>query len=895
VIRRANETVVSSANGGPVRRQSIVLLGVLALVATGVSPMVAQAASIYDLLVSASANRTSAAPLQGRSVGGAIYVFVSPATGVTQVRFYLDDSQRTGTPIKIEGVAPWDFAGTAANGSANPFSTTALADGQHTITVAVDKSGGGTDIVTATFAVSNGAPPPSTFSLQTSSSPDRASPSALDGKTVGGSIYVFVSPATGATQVRFYLDDPQRTGSPIKTEGAAPWDFAGTATNGTANPYATTTLANGPHAITAGVDKSGGGTDVLTATFTVANGGPPPPEADQIHLAWTGSSATTLTVVWRTLDTTVPSVVQYRKTGDTSWQSATGALRTSGTPGTLHEVTLGSLTPSTAYEYQVQSSATDWSPIASARTAPAPGPADFDFVYVADTGLIGRTDGLATGTQQVRDEIAKVNPLLVLGGGDYAYFDTDKRYGTLEKTIDAWFNQMQPIVSRSMFMPTYGNHEVVLGEGFSNWSARFPTPAGWNGRRNYSFDVGNVHFTSILAVADTGPLEQASVDWIEGDLAAAEAAGQRWLIPFMHVPGFGDGTNHPANATVRGQLAPIFERHGVKLVIASSDQAYERSYPLKSVTSSTWTRTSTATDCYTTTDGVTWVKVSPGGKLSNISGNFSPFGTSPPPSWTAYRDNTSHVFARVRVGAAGTLAFEAWGVKGDGSPAFLKDSFRYTTGTCSTVPALSFTPDTLSFTAQQGGTAGSKTATLAASDGSAASFTLSESSSWLSVSPGSGQTPGTITLTADPAGLAPGSYTASVTAAASGYTSGTLAVTLTVTGAGTTYTLLVSKSANRSSAVPLAAATASGNIYVFTSPDTSGIARVRFFLDNPQMIGTPRRTESSAPYDFAGGTTTNASPFDTKTIANGSQTITAAIDFTAGGTNVVSATFTVAN
>ena len=113
------------------------------------------AASSYDLLVSGAANRSSASRLQASSVSGTIYVFVSPETGVTQARFYLDDPQRVGSPIKIEGAAPWDFAGTASNGNANPYSTTALANGQHAITVAIDKSGGGTDLVSASFTVLN--------------------------------------------------------------------------------------------------------------------------------------------------------------------------------------------------------------------------------------------------------------------------------------------------------------------------------------------------------------------------------------------------------------------------------------------------------------------------------------------------------------------------------------------------------------------------------------------------------------------------------------------------------------------------------------------------------------------------------------------------------------------
>ena len=87
-------------------------------------------------------------------MSGTIYVFVSPETGITQVRFYLDDPQRTRTPIRVENLAPFDFAGTGGNGAASPYGTTALANGQHTITAAIDRSGG-TDVVSSTFTVFN--------------------------------------------------------------------------------------------------------------------------------------------------------------------------------------------------------------------------------------------------------------------------------------------------------------------------------------------------------------------------------------------------------------------------------------------------------------------------------------------------------------------------------------------------------------------------------------------------------------------------------------------------------------------------------------------------------------------------------------------------------------------
>lgn len=93
---------------------------------------------------------------------------------------------------------------------------------------------------------------------------------------------------------------------------------------------------------------------------------------DQIHLAWVESPPTSLTVVWRTVDTAVPSLAEYRPAGAAAWQRAKGAIRPSGTTGALHEVTLRALKPSTRYEYRVKGPGETWSGVHSARTAPPP-------------------------------------------------------------------------------------------------------------------------------------------------------------------------------------------------------------------------------------------------------------------------------------------------------------------------------------------------------------------------------------------------------------------------------------------------------------------------------------------------------------------------------------------
>jgi hypothetical protein len=416
---------------------------------------------------------------------------------------------------------------------------------------------------------------------------------------------------------------------------------------------------------------------LLIAAATAADDQAP----DQIHLAWTGDTATTMTVVWRTRDSGVNSVVEYRKQGETKWLRATGALRPSGTTGKLHEVTIRQLRPATRYEYRVAGMANSWSPANSFATAHT-GSAPFEVVFVADTGMDGRADGLSTGTKEVIEEVAKLNPLLILWGGDAVYYNTDKRYGTLDNTIDAWFNMVMPFAVKAPMMPTYGNHEIFLKEGYLFWAERNPTPEGHDNRRYYSFDVGDVHFTSILAAdSETGSFPATVLRWLEADLEKAKKDGKKWLIPYLHVAPFSDGSNHPSNLNYRSQLGPIFEKYGVRLVLTCHDQSYERTWPMRGVPGNI-EFTSKNKECAGGSDGTVYLKIGPGGKQSNINGRFADFKTNPPPAYTAFRDNTAHHFGRlffdrdeVRVEVLGVLR---------GKPTVVQDQFRYTLGTCAT-------------------------------------------------------------------------------------------------------------------------------------------------------------------------------------------------------------------
>ena len=185
---------------------------------------------------------------------------------------------------------------------------------------------------------------------------------------------------------------------------------------------------------------------------------------------------------------------------------------------------------------------------------------------------------------------------------------------------------------------------------------------------------------SILAAdSESGALPETVLRWIDTDLEKARKAGRKWLVPYLHVALFSDGSNHPSNLDYRRQLGPIFEKHGVRLVLTAHGQSYERTFPLRGLPDRIEV-TSQAKDCYGASDGAVYLKVGPGGKLSNINGRFADFKTNPPPPHTAFRDNTAHHFAR--------LMFEPESVRVQiiavlrGKPAWVQDEFLYTLGSC---------------------------------------------------------------------------------------------------------------------------------------------------------------------------------------------------------------------
>lgn len=323
---RLGRAIVDQGSKRAARPSALSVLLACLLLFSLAGPAAAQATD--ELQVSLSPDRSSPTPLEGAALSGNVYIFVPAAAGITRVRFFVDDPNMAGSPRTIERSAPWDFAGTANNGTAIPFNASNLPSGSHVVTASIDRSDGSTLAVSATFSVGDSSPPPSgAHQLEVSLSPDRSSPTPLEGAVLAGNVYIFVPPATGISRVRFFLDDPQMTGPPRLIEKNGPWDFAGTATNGNAKPFDVSPLSPGPHVVTAAIDLSDSTTDIASGTFsTRALAFDPPSGSFSLDPGQTSSTQTVLS-------TNGGASTSFSLSETTSWLSVSPTNGT--TPATI--------------------------------------------------------------------------------------------------------------------------------------------------------------------------------------------------------------------------------------------------------------------------------------------------------------------------------------------------------------------------------------------------------------------------------------------------------------------------------------------------------------------------------------------------------------------------------
>jgi hypothetical protein len=101
--------------------------------------------------------------------------------------------------------------------------------------------------------------------------------------------------------------------------------------------------------------------------------------------------------------------------------------------------------------------------------------------------------------------------------------------------------------------------------------ARFPRMA------NYSFDYGDAHFLCLDSNLYVNPNDASLHGWIASDLSGTNAL---WRFVVFHHPPFNVGDQHYAAQHMR-VLSPLFEKHGVDVVLSGHEHNYQRPRPLK--------------------------------------------------------------------------------------------------------------------------------------------------------------------------------------------------------------------------------------------------------------------------------------------------------------------------
>lgn len=412
-----------------------------------------------------------------------------------------------------------------------------------------------------------------------------------------------------------------------------------------------------------------GGDDWLLHLSKSGSGTP-----EQIHLSWSQDASSSMTATWHTRFGNNPALAEVRPLGKKKFQKHQGTTSPSPGSGWIHRVTIEGLNPDTQYEYRLSSDrgiSPAFSETKSFRTAPNKD-ASFSFGFITDTGLPGRLDGNATGTLAIRDLLIQHDPLLVLGCGDYAYANRDARFANVGEAADRWFQEYEPLLSQVPFMSQYGNHEIFLDETFEDWSPRFAHPPSVGVGKSYSFDVGSAHFAAFFMV-DKAPSD-VELQWLDQDLQAARARGQKWLIVYHHEPVYAYGRSHPSKLHIAERIIPILEKNKVDLNLSSHDQNYERTLPLLGHPSAPKIQSSHR-DNYVQGQGVVYCKISPSGKKSETGNRFSEF-LVPQQDFMAFRRTGKHHYGIVTVEGTKALQVDVYSLEDHAKVSEMIDSFR---------------------------------------------------------------------------------------------------------------------------------------------------------------------------------------------------------------------------
>jgi len=306
---------------------------------------------------------------------------------------------------------------------------------------------------------------------------------------------------------------------------------------------------------------------------------------DRIVLMPGADAAREASINWRTEARVKDSVVQWTRALDTpglhlsasTTRGQSTVLRTRNGVARHHSVQLADLTPDTLYAYRVGGGDT-WSEWIQFRTAAAEF-RPFSFLYFGDAQNSVRSHFSRVIRGGFRDA---PGISLILHAGDLV----DQGKGNHDDEWGEWFEAGGFLHGMIATLPVAGNHEYVSQKDPAgvprrvlgpHWSRQFTPPR--NGPPGLE---ETVYFTrhsgalfvvldSMRALEDPAAAE-IQARWLDELLTRDRS---RWVIVSHHHPMYSVALGRD-NPRLRESWQPVYERHGVDLVLQGHDHAYGR-------------------------------------------------------------------------------------------------------------------------------------------------------------------------------------------------------------------------------------------------------------------------------------------------------------------------------
>jgi hypothetical protein len=277
--------------------------------------------------------------------------------------------------------------------------------------------------------------------------------------------------------------------------------------------------------------------------------------------------STSTYVVWQT-DRPLAGAVLYGR------RSSRERVRRTARRRGVHAVRLRGLSPATSYVYRVRAGRRTTR--AFRFTTAKVGDAPFRFGVIGDYGS-GREPAYRNAALLRREAVE-----FVLTTGDNVY-----PLGLESEYQSALFRPFGSLMRRVALWPTLGNHDygnegAVFRRTADAYLRNFVLPRKPGRERFYSFRYANAEFLAIDTEVTPFAPGSRQYRWIDATLRRSRAC---WKIPYFHHPAYAEYVNPSATdvaklGDLQRWLVPLFERHGVKLVLDAHEHNYVRTTSL---------------------------------------------------------------------------------------------------------------------------------------------------------------------------------------------------------------------------------------------------------------------------------------------------------------------------